>query len=198
MDWTIIERITEHPVFISIVSIFSIGGFALIVLNKTSFGKKAIDGLTKLVDNGAQRITGIKKIADETLDKVNEVKETALKTKEEVEIRFKSYFSQLEFFESAVFNILKEIPNAKVQAQVTAFEKQWVSKKKEIIDYVGSSYSELNEDLKELKDEKEREIATLKGEIEELKDLFNKTLKVAEVGENEQREEGIDTQATKE
>lgn len=198
MDWTIIERITNHPVFVSIISIVSLGGIVLVALNKTSFGKKAIEKLTKLVDNGAERITGIKKVVDETLDKVNEVKETALKTKEEVEIRFKSYFSQLEFFESAVFNILKEIPNAKVQAELTAFEKQWVSKKKEIIDYVGSSYSELNEDLKELKDEKEREIATLKGEIEQLKELFNKTLKVAEVGENEQRKEGIDPQATKE
>lgn len=191
MDWTLIDKITTHPAFIAIVTVGSILGSALLILSKTSFGKKAIAKIVETVSGLKSKIDETHKIVDDTLDKVEEAKKEITNFKEEITKDVKTYFAQLSYFEEGIFNVLTTIPNAKVQEQLEQFYAKWQDKKKEIEEFVGGSFVAFDDKLKELEKQKDNEIANLSNEINELKELINKTLNSLENGENEQRNEGI-------
>lgn len=198
MDWTIIEKITNHPAFLAVLSILSFIGGIIAIISKTSWGKKAIAKLTDLADVTKRKVDATRDLVNTQIENINQIKEDVVSFKEDVVNEIKSYFSQLEFFEKSVYNILSQIPNAKVQEQLKVFYSQWQEKKREIQEFVGSSYTEVDSKIKELNDEKDRQISALKNEIEELKDLVNKTINVKESGENEQRKETINAQTKEE
>ena len=198
MDWTIINEITHHPAFLAVVSILSILGSALAIISKTSFGKKAIRKLTDLVNKGDERISQFKETIDDVSDTVQSAKQEIVDFKEEVKQEVKTYFNQLEFFEESIYSIIEQIPNEKVKAQLKTFKEKWKEKKKEIQDFVGGSYLELDNQLKQLEEKKNDEIASLRSEIEELKQLVVQAVKTAETTENGERKETINEETNEE
>lgn len=190
MDWSIIEKITNHPVFIALAVIVPLLAGAATIFKQSSLGKKAIESLTNLVDKNACRVIDIKKDVENVREDFNYVKESVLNFQSQIATEVKTYFSQLEFFETGIYNILSQIPNAKVQAELKVFYSQWQDKKKQIQEYVGGSFVELDEKIKEIDESKNHEIDTLRNEIESLKELVTKLSNSLENGENEEQNAG--------
>ena len=198
MDWTIIDKITTHPAFISVVTVLTLLGSALLVLSQTSIGKKALGKLTELISGIKTKVDNTKKLVDESLDKVSEVKEEIVNFKNEIQNEVKTYFAQFEYFESSIFGVLSEIPNARVQDKVKEIYSKWQSKKKEIEDFIGGSFIEFDTKLKILEEQKDTQIANLNNEIENIKELLKNSLKQVENGENEERKDTSNEETTKE
>ncbi len=198
MDWSIIEKITNHPVFVTVMGVAAFLGSALLFLSKTSFGKKAIAKLTELTNGVSRDVASVKGDVKNALDTVQTMKNEIVEFKKEVVSDVKVYFNQLEFFEQGMYKIVSQIPNAKVQEQLKVFYSEWNEKKKAIQEFVGGSFNQLDEQLKELEEKKNSEIANLRSEIDKLKDLVELSLKVKETTENGERKETINEETDKE
>ena len=166
-----VTNVTNNPAFIALMSVVSVLTSILVIINKTSFGKKAIKMLTDL-SNGTraqanlalEKVEEAKKQVEEFEENIKTEFETA---KSELNSQFIAYFNQLEFFEGAVFEIFKAIPNAKVQEQLKAFMETWEAKKKEIQEITGQKYSEIEEQL----NKREEEIAQLKEQLNQVTNM---------------------------
>lgn len=198
MDWTIIEKITNHPVFISLVSIAALIGLGIIILSKSGLGKKAISKLTDLVSATNQRAKETKELVAEQTKVIGNIGTEVKEFKGEVVSQVKVALSQFEFFENSMYSILSQIPNAKVQEQLNAFKSQWIEKKKEIIAYVGGSFSELDDKVKEIETKKDAQIDALSSKIASLEKMVETLAKTTEKVENGERKETINEEGTEE
>ena len=121
MEW--LTEFTNSPIFITLSSIFSVLGSILIIIGKTSFGKKAIAKLTDMTNQTKADVENIKVECKSALDEVK----TALNTleaeketyKKELDTQVRVYFNQFSFYETQMFDTLSQIPNAKVQSNFT-------------------------------------------------------------------------------
>ena len=165
--------ISNNPVFISVISILSALGSVLVIISKTSVGRKALKQLTALGRETNDRVSscvakvdnGLKKI-DAELVKLNKEKEEVLK---DLEIKAKTFYNMFDFYETQMIAVLKLIPNAKVQKELDKIESEWNEKKKEIANYVGITYAEMQDKFDEL----EKQIGALKEGISDGREKLN-------------------------
>ena len=188
MDWSIIEKVTNHPVFLALVSVGSIIAGILLIISKTSWGRKAIEKLTKLGERVENKVNENRKYISEKVEEINTVKQEIVDFKEEAKNDIKVYFAQLDFFEGKIFDLFNEFPNEKVKAKAKLFQDEWKAKKEEIKNYIGVSYSQVEEKIDTINAEKDHQIAILTSEMAKLKELIKNLQNSKESGENEQRE----------
>lgn len=173
MNWETFTQwltdVSNNPVFISISSIVAILGSVLVVISRTSIGRKAIKSLTELSNGTKAEVinvsTKVKGKIEEVDSKIKELEEKKNEFLKEAENKFKVFYSQFEFYETQITAILELIPNAKVKEAVSEMKSQWSEKKKEIEEFIGVSYNEfqdkmskLEEELKELKNGREENV----------------------------------------
>lgn len=178
-----------------------LGGLSaiLVILNKTSIGRKALS----LLNSGFDKV---KTKVEESSTKVKEF-ETQIKTfteqtakecetfKKECENKVSAIYIEYETFKGQVFKVLEQIPNAKVQAQVQLLKQETTETEEEIKVLLGETYGEIQKTVNE---SAKNEIASLKNEIAQLKELLTKTEKVAEIAQNsEETENYTDGEETK-
>lgn len=195
-EW--LDNITHNPAFLAVSSILTAIIGALILFSKTSFGKKALQKMVDLCKAIQNEFKSTKETVDGAVDLMQNTKKEMEDLKEQVFEEVKVYFDYISCFEKGFHDVVSQIPNAKVQAALLEFESTWKEKKKKIEEHIGASYDQFDEKLKEIEEEKNKEISDLKHEIEELKQLFKNSIKVVESGENEQRNETINEETTKE
>jgi hypothetical protein len=201
MSWeqitTWLDQFTDKPiVYWTLCVVVGIVG-ALVVLSKTSLGRKAIIQLTSLYHLGDRK-------ANETLEKVKEVellaKDKIEALKGEYEQKVACLVSIVNFYEESVFVILEDIPNAKVQTKLANFKKIYIQKKEEIKATIGEIYQDYNLALErkedEIRKEYEDKIAYLENQIAQVSLYLNEIKK--EEANDGQGEETINTNPTEE
>ena len=181
MEW--LTEFTNSPIFITLSSIFSVLGSILIIIGKTSFGKKAIAKLTDMTNQTKADVENIKVECKSALDEVK----TALNTleaeketyKKELDTQVRVYFNQFSFYETQMFDTLSQIPNAKVQEKLEILKANWESQKAEIEKVIGIGQDEINAKMSELEE--------MKKQVQELLDK----LEVQDNGNDQATEEQI-------
>ena len=167
-----LTNVTNNPTFIALMSILTTVGSILVIISKTSFGKKAILKLTQLAEVSRTEITKIQETVNEEKEKLekraDELTEAYSNFTAHLDTQFKVFFNQFDFYETQMYEILKLVPNAKVQEKLEEFYSGWQDKKKEIEEFIGLSYSQIEEKLSE-KDEK---IAELENKMNDLLSMF--------------------------
>ena len=203
---TWLTNFTNNPTVISVVSVLSIIGGVLVVLSRTSIGKKALKFLTKKVDEGNLKIEVIKETVKESKKEYEQFKKESTESynefKSETSNKVVAIQSQFELFESDLCKILELIPNAKVQEQLKIWESTYSDKKEEIEKLIGDSYSavqeKINEEVTKRTEESKQEIANLKSEIAILKELVEKTINAPQTGDLTPTTEDVDNGQTEE
>lgn len=196
----IFEKITNHPVFISIVSILTVAFSVLLIVSKTSWGKKAIAAINVVVDLIKKKAESAFEIARETQETVKEINDVVKQEKEELESKTKVLFLQFEYFETSMYKIIEQIPNAKVQDELLKFKGGWEIKKAELAQIAGLAYSEIeskNHAIELELEKKNAEVNDLQKQINEIKDQYKGLIAKVE-GEEHGREETINSQGTEE
>ena len=149
--------ITHNPVFISLTSIFSMLGAILVVLSKTSIGRKALKTMQELSRNANAKIGEIHIKAVEMKEDITafkkEIEEKEEALKQEVIQKSTIVYNQMDVFEDYMIQILSEFPNAKVQAKVTEFKNTWEKQKEKIKVVMGQTYSEIQEQCNKLQEQ---------------------------------------------
>lgn len=181
MEW--LTEFTNSPIFITLSSIFSVLGSILIVISKTSWGKKAVAKLTDMANQTKADVENIKVECKSALDEVK----TALNTleteketyKKELDTQVRVYFNQFSFYETQMFDTLSQIPNAKVQEKLEILKANWESQKAEIEKVIGIGQDEINAKMSELEE--------MKKQVQELLDK----LEVQDNGNDQATEEQI-------
>lgn len=153
----LITHVADRPVTIILAILLTIGFFALLIISKTSYGKKAIAKLVGLYDSGRELAKETLKIANETNERVKSVEILANKKIEELkafydkkEQELKEHYEQktaalvsiTNYYVESTFNALEKIPNIKVQEEVKALREGYESKKEEITNLVGAIYQD--------------------------------------------------------
>lgn len=161
LDWTgftqWLTNITTNPVFISLISIFTTLGAVLIVISKTSIGRKAINKMNELSRAASEQIEYIHNKIIETKENVDKFKKEILEKEEsfkkELLQKTSIVYNQLDMFENYIIDCLSEFPNVKIQAKLNAFKSKWEKEKEKIKLVMGESYSEINKKYKELQEQ---------------------------------------------
>ena len=147
--------VSNNPVFISLTTIFGIGGCAWVILGRTSFGKKMINKAIDLSSGLKRDFSEAKKKVDESCkivdEKLTEIENKKNEIEKLVNNKIETFYNQFEFYETQIISILKLIPNNKVQEAVDKMIEEWANKKKEIEDFVCVSYSEVMNELEKMK-----------------------------------------------
>lgn len=177
MDWNGILETIKNPVFIGAMFCAVAIIVLVILVLRTSVGKKTLDALSGMIP-GLRKGIGdiniqINKFKDdsEKLAKLNQEFQAALIEKVNVLI------AQEEYFEHSLIEIIALIPNEKVKAALDKFMVSWNAKKREVKELIGLSISELEEQLKS----RDIEIERLKAEIDRVNEILKN---VTNVGEN--------------
>lgn len=188
-----LTNITNNPTFITIASILSSVSGILLIISRTSFGKRAIKKLTELARKTEESFNTHKEIVAEKIteieNKVIEAKSDLEDATKELDRRFRVYFNQFSFYEEQMFSILELIPNAKVQEKLKELKNEWQNKKKEIEEFLCISYEEFENKAKEFEEEKNKQIAELQRQLDEIKELVFGESKDEERIDNEAKEE---------
>ena len=183
--------LTNNPIFISMTSILSVLGSVLVILSKTSLGKKAIRKLTEMSNKTKDEVETVKISVDNAkkeLDaKALEIEELNETFQNKLQVEMKTFYSQFDFYETQMYEILKLIPNAKVQEQLNKFYGEWQEKKVEIQEFIGMGNEKFNEELSE----KMKEVEQLQHNFEELNGKLTALLET-------QNEERIDNETKEE
>lgn len=147
--------VSNNPVFISLTTIFGVGGCAWVILGRTSFGKKMINkaldlasGLKRDFSETKKKVEATCKLVDEKLVEIENKKNEIEKM---VNNKIETFYNQFEFYETQIIGVLKLIPNSKVQEAVDKMIEDWADKKKEIECFVCVSYSEVMDELEKMK-----------------------------------------------
>lgn len=189
------NRFFNHPAVITVIAFLCAAFVGLVILSRTSFGQKLLKKLEGKVENALVVAQATKKVVDEAKEEIKEAKDVlASECKActvELEEKVTAVYSRFEIFQNDVFAVLDEIPNAKVHDKIQELKKNALTKEKEIQDLLGGTYvsiekainDEVVERVKTIKEQSENEIATLKNEIAELKELFKISANVPETGD---------------
>ena len=161
MGWdqftSLIGKLMDKPLTISLSLVFTIGSFALLILSKTSLGKKAIKKFVGLYNEGERLAKETLKIANDTNERVRNVEILAKQKIDELkafydrkEQELKEHYEQktaalvsiVNYYVESSFATLEKIPNAKVQEEVKALREGYEVKKEEITNVVGAIYQD--------------------------------------------------------
>ena len=211
MTWeqikTWLDQFTDKPIVYYTLCVV-IGIIAAFVLfSKISVGRKALNELRGLFSRNEQTAKDtLKKVQDvETLAKDEIASQKAFyeakaeDLKADYEAKLSGLVSVVNFYETSIFTILEDIPNAKVQAKLKAFKEDYESKKENILTLVSDLYldfdSVLEEQKKAIRNEYDEKIAYLENQIAQINLYFSE---VKEEGSNGEREEGTNTDSAKE
>lgn len=176
MDWKSISEVVKNPLFIivAIVLVAIIITFAVVVSKSAS--KNKVSEIEDEVVETKSEVKGYLAQVSKVDETVKAIKDDYNDFVKEFGGRFENYFNQFAYFEKSVYEILSQIPNAKVQDALEKFKIEYESKKKEIKELVGLPYNEFIEQLKA----RDNEIARLRGELQQVKDLLKAGEKVEE------------------
>lgn len=148
----------NKPLPVVCVSIVTIFIFIITILNRTSFGRRAIKRLTSLADRTSNKVNELQGNIIDYESKVDEkVKDYELEMDKKVAI----ITAQFDFFETSIFSALSQIPNLKVRNDVAKFQEGYEAKKQEIAEIIGTNY-------KNVISEREEKIKMLEDSIEKL------------------------------
>lgn len=195
-----LTNVTNNPAFIAVASVVSSISGVLLIVSRTSLGKKALKKMFNLTTKIEGDFDSHKKVVEDKLkeseelinkklSELAEVKDSVIEASKELDKQVKIYFNQFNFYEEQMFAILELIPNAKVQEKVSEFKAEWEDKKKEIEEFLCISYEEFEAKAQEFEDEKNKQIAELQKQLDEIKELV--------FGESKD-EERIDSEAKEE
>ncbi len=201
MNWETItnwiSQFFDKKIVIAIATIIAALGCGLIMLSRTSFGKRAIVKLTTLYELGLKK-------ANDTEEKVKAVQKLA----EEKIVELEGYYEQriavvistLNFYEESTFTLFELVPNKKVQEKLAEVKEQYKAKKELITSIIGEIYDDfeiaVEKKEKEIRQEYEDKIAYLENQIANI-NLYFQNLKEEKVDEQE-RKETEDTDPTEE
>lgn len=157
--------ISHNPVFISVVTVLSALASVLVVIAKTSVGRKALNELRRLGrDTGSQFIKVKKEVSDklaEIDEKIKIEQHELAEFKSDLEKKTTIVYNQMAFVEETMFELLELIPNIKVKAKIEKLKIEWQSQKDKIAEVMGVSYSEIESKMSEL-DKRIAEIEALR------------------------------------
>ena len=183
-----ISKVADKPITIVSTVTVLVGLFVLLVISNTSIGKKTLNKLSGLCNNGQELAKKTLKIAEESNEKVKEVETLANnklnelaafyeeKTKElekAYETKVACVVSILNTNEEHLFSILEKIPNAQVQKELIALKKDYAKRKEEITNVVGVLYEDYEELKEQVRAEYSEKINFLESRIQELTLYFN-------------------------
>lgn len=175
------DYFSNSPLIITLVTVLSVVGCALLIFANSSLGKKALKELRKLFDKSEKEVKDYK----DKVEKLIVEKEEQLKlVKETYEKQYLALYSKYEELSNYLIEVVELIPN-----------KQVKDKALEIKEKLGETKQELNAKVEELVDKYElkvdnfkelaqEEIISLKKQIEELKGYV---ITLKEGIENEER-----------
>lgn len=153
----------NEPLPIVGISILMITFIVIKFLSTTSIGKRAIKQFNQKTN---EVIDKFDELTHKTSYFTSEIDKKVILLKDEYETRLKTVYTQFDFFEKSIMEILKQIPNAKVQAEVSKFEEEYLAKKEEIGLIVCENYELIQQKLDEIEELK----AKMLQEFEEIKD----------------------------
>lgn len=186
--WT---EFSNSPVVISVVTILTILIAGLVILSRTSFGKKTLHKFGEKIESVKDKVLRVEKVAEETKQEVSDAKSEIhacyVETKEELDNKVVAVYSKFETFQDDVFKILEQIPNAKVQSQIKEVKEKATEKEEEIKKLLGDTYNDIQKQIDEevikrvsqVQEEANSKIDLLQGEINSLKELIKQSANVA-------------------
>ena len=192
MNWEIItnwiSQFFDKKIVIAIATILAGLGCGLIMLSRTSFGKRAIVKLTTLYELGLKK-------ANDTEEKVKAVQKLAEEKISELEgyyeQRIAVVISTVNFYEESTFALFELVPNKKVQEKLAEVKEQYKAKKELITSIIGEIYDDfeiaVEKKEKEIRQEYEDKIAYLENQIANI-NLYFQGLKEEKVDEQERKE----------
>ena len=192
MNWETItnwiSQFFDKKIVIAIATILAALGCGLIMLSRTSFGKRAIVKLTTLYELGLKK-------ANDTEEKVKAVQKLAEEKISELEgyyeQRIAVVISTVNFYEESTFALFELVPNKKVQEKLAEVKEQYKAKKELITSIIGEIYEDfeiaVEKKEKEIRQEYEDKIAYLENQIANI-NLYFQNLKEEKVDEQEREE----------
>ena len=216
-----LAEFTNNPTVIAVATILTTIFGVFVVFSRTSIGKRVLKGLIAKFETLKEENAKFKKEVEKAKAEFEEEKQMLIKEfslfEEDHAKKITAIYSKYEIFENDLFAVLDEIPNAKVQAKLKELRESKDAKEEEIRLMLGDTYSYIQEKInngvlaktQELEEKSKNEIASLKGEISELKESIKNLSNNADVGEltptneNEEvsdhgEEETINNQTTEE
>ena len=165
---TAFENFLNSNVGTIIVGCVGVLIIALIIFSKTSLGKR-------LFNKTVSEIGQIREIARSSNEKVNEVKSIANEKinelKNEYERKIAIVMNYVEHFENGLYKIIAQIPNKKVQDELSIYVEEMKHYKNEIIE----QYPSL-EELLEIKERAKEIDLLLEQQKEELESTYKALL----------------------
>ena len=137
------------------ISVISLMIFAWELYSHSAVGKKQLAEFKKENEELKNEIKDYKLKTDE---KINDLKET-------YEDKLSVVYSQFNFYETSIVNILKEVPNKRVQEEVYKFENTYNEKKAEISEIMSDNYPAIQEKLNEIENQFKELMAKYEEEI---------------------------------
>lgn len=154
----------NQPLPIVGISVLTICLVLLKIFSSTSFGKKVINEAKKEV---ADAKTEFEVKTQKILEVEKNLENKEQEMKDEYQKKIETVYAQFDYFENSIFKSLKEIPNAKVQAELTKFEEGYKQKKEELGLIVGNGYTVIEDALEEMKKEMLKEVKGILNEEKE-------------------------------
>lgn len=165
-----LSQFFDKKVVVIIVTILSLLYAAVVILSKTSIGKKALNELRALGHRTEQT-------ARDTLEKVESYKKHAEEEfaayKAECDRKVAVAISCFSYFESSILDAVSQIPNKKVQERVQEITEQYLEKKQVLEEEFGFIYDDFEIAVQQRADQIEKEYAKkyqeINAQIENLK-----------------------------
>lgn len=185
------DAFTNNNLVLTLVGIIGSLSAVLVILSKTSIGRKALKWLNEQFDK-------VSKLAKETREEVRiigsevnkakkEFEEFGKQLKEESEKKIAGVYIQYTNFKNDVYKVLEQIPNAKVQNAIADLKEKADTKEEEIKSLLGDQYTELSEKAKNKYEdaitELESKNAELQAKLDKVEQFIEKLSKVSENGD---------------
>ena len=197
-----LNDISNNPIVIRLTTVLTVFVCVLVVFSKTSVGRKVLKGLNeKFVENGL-RISLMEKNYEifkaDVKEETEHIKSNNENFIETVRNDVLIVHSEYEFIEQGFIEILKQVPNEKVQKAIVNYLDEKEKVKSRIHELVGAPYFEIENQIEkevevrveEIEKQSNDEISALRGEIDELKQIINNLLNSAQ--NDQESEENTD------
>lgn len=189
MTWdSIVAAIKEffnQDITVIISSIITIATSVLVIISKTSIGKKAlnwckakVNDIEKTAQIAREKVTNVENLAQNKIDEL----------KAEYEAKSRVLVSYFECLEQAFVQTVELIPNAKVQNQLTEFKSQFDEQKAQILQIIGPTYEETQKIIDEKVAEAHSQIADKEKALDDALERANNLLAILETQTEENEE----------
>ena len=186
MDWNAVKEFIKEPAFIVGIAGVVVVLILLVIFSNTTVGKKAFNKVKSAMGLLSGSVGSLNVQINTIKDDSKKIAKSNEEFQEKLLGQLKEYFNFQDAFALSIYEIISEIPNAKVQAKLEEFKKRWKDHEKEIASIIGVSYNEIQNQLKV----RDGEIARLSDKVSELEEFIDKNLNSKESGQNGERIEG--------